>query len=336
MNNPVQIRRNWTPSHPRACLPVTFRRSLSSSPTASSESSLSEHGGTRDSNASSGEIDDEACSEGMPPSPLSLSSPVQPPVIALSATEQHMRDKEPFSLATLASAQAQLAPTDMDSASRLSAVEPSAKDPNAASLPGEENLQGSVSLLDWGSLVLSSLTDIRMASPSAHSFNSATTDWSPLLPSLLPLATPPSGPTFVASTSAHPQEDTGDNFFVQFGQEMVHYLAAKYGFTQHVILKSAKSWACGTSLSIITTQQAAFGKNGAQTHGTGKIKLCQTVSPNSNGSTDQLIWCQPVNQPPEPMSRSRVHATIAGITGQMVYPLKIELSRHGQGHGQTT
>ncbi|KAJ7699156.1 hypothetical protein B0H16DRAFT_1484248 [Mycena metata] len=429
MDNPVQIRRNWTPSHPRARLPVTFRRSLSSSPTASSGSSPSEHSGNQESSASSGETDDEARSGGMPPSPPSLSSsPVQLPVTALSETEQHMREEEPFSLAALAPAQ--LAPTDMDSASRLSAVEPSAEDPNAASLPGEENLQGSVSLLDWGSLVLISLTDIRMASPSAHSFNSNTPDWNPLLPSLLPRATPPSEPTFVASTSAHPQEDASDNFFVQFGQEMVHYLAAKHGFTQHVILKvfeksgdlaatdvilgemadaaelvlhrrcgnreseeptlmmfdlgkinnaiiqsqymtilslqscpqhiskesqqtfqnlvpfkisrllyfagkSAKPWACGTSPSIIMTQQAVFGKNGAQMHGTGKIKLCQTVGPNSNGSTNQSIWCQPVNQPPESMSRSRVLSQQLGSLEKWCTHtlLKIELSRHGQGHG---
>ncbi|KAJ7719390.1 hypothetical protein B0H16DRAFT_1474971 [Mycena metata] len=207
-------------------------------PTASSEGSPSEHGGTQDSNASIGEIDNEACSWGTPQSPLSpSSSPVQLPDIALSATEQHMRDEGLFSLAALASAPVQLATTDMDSAHRLSAIEPSAEDPSAASLPREENLQGPVSLLEWGSLVLNSLTDIRMASPSAHSFNSATPDWNPLLPLLLPHATPPSGPTFVLSTSAHPQDDTGNNFFVQFGQELVHYLAARHRFTQHVILK---------------------------------------------------------------------------------------------------
>ncbi|KAJ6525347.1 hypothetical protein B0H19DRAFT_1276143 [Mycena capillaripes] len=82
MNHPVQSGQNRSPSHSRSCLPVTFRKSLSLSPTASSPS---EDGGERDSYASSGEMDDEACSG---PS----SSPVQPPVVASSSKEHHMRD----------------------------------------------------------------------------------------------------------------------------------------------------------------------------------------------------------------------------------------------------
>ncbi|KAJ6537099.1 hypothetical protein B0H19DRAFT_1270760 [Mycena capillaripes] len=198
MNNPFESRRNRNPSYPRP--------SLSSRSIASSARRPSEHSDERDSYPSSGEMDDEASSGGMSPS----SSPVRPP--------EHVRNEGLF-------------------IEHITSPQPAhPQHPNAASPPGEENLQGFNSRLNCASPALNRSTDVNMTSPGAHSSNSATSHSSPLPPSSIPPATPSCGRTSVRSASARSQEDTSDSIFVQAGQQVVDMLVAIHGFSPRVVL----------------------------------------------------------------------------------------------------